>query len=141
MKSKTRQRANSRNWFAWMPLAQVGFDGREVFTEFPTGSPSAKPTRAPKGARQQEFEPIRFSYTYSSWPFVELGDRPSIEESISEELAHALMAWARKMELSFSHETGFAIPEVGEKLNAEYLVLSERLKAEGVDNVTDLWWS
>jgi len=51
------------------------------------------------------------------------------------------MVWASKMELSFSHETGFASPEVGEKLNAEYFVLSERLKAEGVDNVTDLWWS
>jgi hypothetical protein len=124
-----------------MPLAQVGFDGREVFTEFPGSLPSAKATRASKTARQQELEPIRFSYNYSSWPFVELGDRPSIEESISDELAHDLMVWASKMELSFSHETGFASPEAGQVLNAEYLVLSERLKAEGVDNVTDLWWS
>ena len=45
------------------------------------------------------------------------------------------------MDKFFDYETGFASPEVGQGLNAEYLVLSERLKAEGVDNVTDLWWS
>ncbi|MEY4742908.1 MAG: hypothetical protein RIR34_247 [Actinomycetota bacterium] len=85
--------------------------------------------------------PIRFSYNYGSWPFVELGDLPPIAESISDELAHDLKAWAKKMDKFFDYETGFASPEVGQRLNAEYLVLSERLKAEGVDNVTDLWWS
>ena len=141
MKTKTRQKDNHRKWFAWMPLAQVGFDGREVFTEFPGRLPSAKPTRAPKRARQKEFEPIRFSYNYSSWPFVELGHRPPIEESISDELAHDLRAWVKRMENFFDYEIGFATPDVGQRLNAEYLMLSERLKAEGVDNVTDLWWS
>jgi hypothetical protein len=85
--------------------------------------------------------PIRFSYNYGSWPFVELGDLPPIAESISDELAHDLRAWVKKMDKFFDYETGFASPEVGQGLNAEYLLLSERLKAEGVDNVTDLWWN
>jgi hypothetical protein len=140
-KMLARQRDNHPEWFAWMPLAQVGFDGRGLFIEFPTGSDSAKPSRVSKIGQQAKLEPIRFSYNYSSWPFVELGDRPSIDESISDKLAHDLTVWANNMDKFFDYEKGFASAEVREKLNAEYLVLSERLKAEGIDNVTDLWWS
>ena len=41
------QTKDEPTWFAWAPLAHVGFDGHGVFTEFPKGWPTPQPTATP----------------------------------------------------------------------------------------------
>ena len=138
-----RQKGDGRQWFAWMPLAQVGFDGRRVFTDAPTGWTQGDESLDSESIQQAEPEPIRFAYNYGYWPFVEMGldgEKP-IRERISASLTGDIQKWATEMMLVFDMDKGFPSAETKERLNAEYLALSQRLKDEGVDNVTDLWWS
>jgi hypothetical protein len=83
-----------------------------------------------------------FSYNYSKWPFVEIGDDFEQEQlsKIDNDLRLALSSWALYMQLHFDDGLGFDSTQSRESALREYRLLCNRLLEAGVKFRTDLWW-
>lgn len=84
----------------------------------------------------------KFSFNWSTWPFVEIVGDPIIAElqSISPQLRSDLRSWCGQMLENYDELRGFKDGQIQEKLNVEYENLCLRLEAEGVHFTKDIWW-
>lgn len=88
-------------------------------------------------------QPHHFSFNWTSWPFVEVGDQaaPELRDILDAQLQVDLIQWSQFMLENFDEEDGFKSLEAAEVANKQYENLCERLRNSGLTLTTANWWS
>lgn len=84
-----------------------------------------------------------FSFNWTSWPFVEVGDSssPTLREELDPNLVKDLQGWCEFMLANFNERDGFSSKQAEDWANNQYENLCRRLKASEIAFNTDNWWN
>jgi len=87
--------------------------------------------------------PLVFSFNWTSWPFVELGDSssPTLRKQLDHALVSDLEDWCDFMLQNFSETEGFSSGSADQIANDQYIRLARRLEDAGVRFERDIWWN
>jgi hypothetical protein len=86
---------------------------------------------------------MEFTFNWSTWPFVEIGDLEDggLRSRLKPELVADLLAWSLFMLENFDERTGFSSEQAETVANDQYLALAKRLRDENLAIDTCVWWS
>lgn len=87
--------------------------------------------------------PLKFSFNWTPWPFVEVGNSslPDLKDRLEPTLVSGLQEWCAFMLANFNERDGFSSKQAEDWANNQYENLCRRLEASEIDFNTDNWWS
>jgi len=94
------------------------------------------------GRKISDLAPV-FSFNWTTWPFVEVGDSvsPALQNVLPEALVDEIKAWSEYFLETFDENTGFSTPYAKSKVNREYDRLCKMLDDLGISYRANNWWS
>ena len=89
------------------------------------------------------FSGVEFSFNWTRWPFVEVGDASSsnLRDQLEPELVSDLQDWCDFMLATFDERDGFSSSQVKARANHKYELLCRRLEAANIVVTKNNWWS
>lgn len=86
---------------------------------------------------------VDFSFNWTRWPFVEVGEPSSsnLKDQLEPNLISDLQDWCDFMLSNFDERAGFSSSQARARANKEYELLCRRLEASNIVFNPDNWWS
>lgn len=84
-----------------------------------------------------------FSFNWTTWPFVEVGDSksPTLQQTLPTNVANEIQEWSTYFLENFDEKSGFSSLEAKVKITSEFERLCLVLDLLDVKFRADNWWS